>query len=198
MKWVKKVRNPISQIFCTICQIPAQRIFLTAKPSTDLPPKIGGKNTKCSFSRQEIETFHNVGSKIICLKVISYVTVESVSIKSGFFVPDKDIWKVKPWLKGKGRSLKASWWKKVLSRPHPSDPESSVALLMHPSAKVTVTFLFGMQSKVYQWWGHPDVRFFTSQFKMKNIHTFFYMFPLKSPRKSCTLSLNSASRGSSD
>ena len=133
MKWVKKVRNPISQIFCTICQIPAQRIFLTAKPSTDLPPKIGGKNTKCSFSRQEIETFHNVGSKIICLKVISYVTVESVSIKSGFFVPDKDIWKVKPWLKGKGRSLKASWWKKVLSRPHPSDQESSVALLMHPS-----------------------------------------------------------------
>ena len=56
-----------------------------------LPPKIGGKNTKCSFSRQEIETFHNVGSKIICLKVISYVTVESVSIKSGFFAPDKDI-----------------------------------------------------------------------------------------------------------
>ena len=98
------------------------------------------------------------------------------------------------------RSRAGRWklMKKVLSRPHPSDPESSVALLMHPSAKVTVTFLFGMQSKVYQWWGHPDVRFFTSQFKMKNIHTFFYMFPLKSPRKSCTLSLNSASRGSSD
>ena len=85
----ENVRNPISQIFCTICQLSAQRIFLTAKPITNLPPKIPGKNTKCSFSRQEIETLHNVGGDLKLsvwkkkLKVISYVMVGSVSIKSG-------------------------------------------------------------------------------------------------------------------
>ena len=81
----ENVRNPISQIFCTICQFPAQRIFLTAKPTSHLR----GKNTKCSFSRQEIETLHNVGGDLKLsvwkkkLKVISYVMVGSVSIKSG-------------------------------------------------------------------------------------------------------------------
>ena len=63
----ENVRNPISQISHTICQFSAQRIFLTANPTSHLLRKIGGKNGK--FQGKAKSKFSNWQNCKYCLFV---------------------------------------------------------------------------------------------------------------------------------